>query len=111
MNKPRFKTKTRHLMDTVAPPKVKFTPRPVQSDFWTMLGWAPEDEALFKAEQEMLRHLTTRYEQGYIKVAGEYINTLVMGTGPPLLLMHGFGSGSFFSPFCQLKGSRIVPMD
>ncbi len=45
------------------------------------------------AETRVLSHLTTPYTRRMVQ-AGDYaINTLIMGEGPPLVLLHGHGGG------------------
>lgn len=55
--------------------------------------WRPTSaELLHAAEMKMLQGIRGKYEQGMVMVDGVPINTLKIGQGPPLVLVHGFGA-------------------
>eukprot|EP01126_Amoeba_proteus_P051139 TRINITY_DN6099_c0_g1_i13.p1 TRINITY_DN6099_c0_g1~~TRINITY_DN6099_c0_g1_i13.p1 ORF type:complete len:335 (-),score=58.55 TRINITY_DN6099_c0_g1_i13:187-1191(-) len=59
-------------------------------------GWKPTNkELLKKSEEDLLRLLREPYTIEKIKVQNFKVNTLKMGLpeNPPLILLHGFGSG------------------
>jgi len=61
----------------------------------TSFQWVPTGpELLAASEARVLKALRTRFEQRMVKLpSGHDINTLVMGQGPPLVLIHGWGAG------------------
>ncbi|KAL6076320.1 Alpha/beta hydrolase domain-containing protein 4 [Balamuthia mandrillaris] len=66
---------------------------------WRSLSWRPTSSALLaQAEQRMLRVVTTQMEQSLVQLSrtGHQINTIKMGRGPPLVLLHGFAAGVGF---------------
>jgi len=65
------------------------------SSKWWEWSWKPTSDAkLQEAEAAMLSCLTSPYELNTVLLEnGESINTLKLGNGPPLVLIHGFGGG------------------
>ncbi len=45
------------------------------------------------AEHRVLRHLHTPYSTRQVQAGPHSINTLIMGDGPPLVMLHGHGGG------------------
>jgi pimeloyl-ACP methyl ester carboxylesterase len=43
-----------------------------------------------------LKAAGVKYEQRFVQAGDDYINTIKMGQGPPLVLLHGFGAGVGF---------------
>lgn len=62
---------------------------------WYEWSWRPTSAAQLEvAEAAMLAALKTPFELSMVKLeTGEHINTIKMGTGPPLVMIHGFGGG------------------
>ena len=62
---------------------------------WYQWSWRPTSAAqLEEAERAMLATLKTPFELKLVELPnGEQINTIIMGTGPPLVMIHGFGGG------------------
>jgi len=58
--------------------------------------WSPTPEDVEKAEKKMLSVIKTPYEQKFIEFGEHKINTIKMGQGEPLVLIHGFGAGIGF---------------
>jgi pimeloyl-ACP methyl ester carboxylesterase len=58
-------------------------------------SWKPtSDEELRLAEAKMLSGVVGKYKQALVKITDDqYINTIKMGSGPTLVLLHGFGGG------------------
>jgi pimeloyl-ACP methyl ester carboxylesterase len=54
------------------------------------------DEELAKLETTILKTLEIDYEQYFVEAGDHRINTIRMGSGPPLVLWHGFGAGIGF---------------
>ncbi|KAL6070676.1 Alpha/beta hydrolase domain-containing protein 4 [Balamuthia mandrillaris] len=51
-------------------------------------------EHLFRAEHALLQRLTAQFESRVVEIEeGVFINTVTLGTGTPLVLLHGFGGG------------------
>eukprot|EP01111_Echinosteliopsis_oligospora_P001518 TRINITY_DN1226_c0_g1_i1.p1 TRINITY_DN1226_c0_g1~~TRINITY_DN1226_c0_g1_i1.p1 ORF type:complete len:365 (+),score=113.37 TRINITY_DN1226_c0_g1_i1:685-1779(+) len=71
------------------------------SSWWlpSMLSWKwnpTSPEKLESAERAMLSAVKTPFEQKMVKVGDHSINTVKIGRGPPLLLLHGFAAGVGF---------------
>lgn len=62
---------------------------------WWEWSWRPtSSEKLEQAETAMLSSLKIPYELSNVVLAnGESINTIKLGNGPPLVMIHGFGGG------------------
>lgn len=61
---------------------------------WPSFSWKPTSaELLEKAELNMLSKSGVSFEQKFIKAGDFEINTIKLGSGPPLVLFHGFGAG------------------
>lgn len=62
---------------------------------WYQWSWRPTSASkLESAERAMLACLKTPFELRMVDLpSGESINTLKMGQGPPLVMIHGFGGG------------------
>lgn len=62
---------------------------------WYEWSWRPTSAAqLEEAEKAMLATLTTPFELKLVELPnGESVNTIIMGSGPPLVMIHGFGGG------------------
>jgi len=67
--------------------------------FWKSIwryGWKPTTTDLLRdTETAILRTgLKTNYEHFYVDIGGgHHINTIKLGSGPPLVMLHGFGGG------------------
>jgi len=66
--------------------------------FWSSIrkyGWKPTTIDLLKdTENQILKTgIKTPFEQFYVDIGGYHINTLKMGSGTPLVMIHGFGGG------------------
>jgi len=72
---------------------------PVQNlGFWSSIwqhGWKPTNsDLLMTAEARILQTaLKTKYEQFFVDLGGNFINTIKLGNGPPLVMLHGYGGG------------------
>jgi len=82
-----------------------------------MPRWKPTSaEELENAEQEMLKVSGVAFKQMQVETApGQFVNTLICGTGPPLVLLHGFGAGIGFwtgnlAPFSKLHTVYAVDL-
>eukprot|EP01119_Soliformovum_irregulare_P018841 TRINITY_DN5854_c0_g1_i3.p1 TRINITY_DN5854_c0_g1~~TRINITY_DN5854_c0_g1_i3.p1 ORF type:complete len:423 (+),score=97.71 TRINITY_DN5854_c0_g1_i3:109-1377(+) len=62
--------------------------------FWKW-RWIPTSNKILRnAEKALLDTTKLDVKQEMVQIAeNEYINTITVGSGPPLVLMHGFGSG------------------
>lgn len=64
--------------------------------------WNTPENPLVKAEKELLKEVKSEFKQHFVILAdGTAVNTLQFSpNGPPLILIHGYGSGvgqvSFF---------------
>jgi abhydrolase domain-containing protein 4 len=65
------------------------------SSRWWNWSWKPTSaEKLRSSEEKMLSILNTPFELSSVLLEnGEHINTLKMGQGPPLVMIHGFAGG------------------
>eukprot|EP01027_Heterolobosea_sp_BB2_P010926 GEZU01015958.1.p1 GENE.GEZU01015958.1~~GEZU01015958.1.p1 ORF type:complete len:291 (+),score=47.99 GEZU01015958.1:238-1110(+) len=81
----------------ITPEMINSTPQ--VSWFWRMINtvipsWRPTSDAqLREAEQKMLEVVSTPIQQQMVTAGGHQINTVKLGSGPPLVLVHGFGGG------------------
>jgi pimeloyl-ACP methyl ester carboxylesterase len=74
-------------------------PLPKSSSWGVSLPrWRPTShEDLIDAETKVLSAIEEPFEQMMVKIGDNvHINTLKMGRGPPLVLLHGFGAGVGF---------------
>eukprot|EP01112_Ceratiomyxa_fruticulosa_P012061 TRINITY_DN3320_c0_g2_i3.p1 TRINITY_DN3320_c0_g2~~TRINITY_DN3320_c0_g2_i3.p1 ORF type:complete len:364 (-),score=71.91 TRINITY_DN3320_c0_g2_i3:138-1229(-) len=78
--------------ETITPP----TPSKTVWDY--LPKWVPTSSShLEQAEKGMLSVLNVPYETKVVHIKnGAYINTLKAGSGPPIVLVHGFGAGLGF---------------
>jgi len=59
--------------------------------------WKPtSDELLAHVEERILKETGLQFEQKMIHTGDHEINTIILGSGPPLVLFHGFGAGLGF---------------
>eukprot|EP01133_Synstelium_polycarpum_P002953 gene2953-3395_t len=64
---------------------------------WRNWRWVKSsDDQLESAEKKMLESITTPYEQTMVKVGDHLVNTIKVGSGEPLVLIHGYGAGLGF---------------
>jgi len=57
-------------------------------------GWTPTNSSLLaETEKAMLEGLKTPYRQFFVNVGENQINTIALGSGPPLVMIHGYGGG------------------
>jgi len=58
-------------------------------------GWKPTSEELFSTIENTLlkKTLKTEYRQEFVTAGGYQFNTIVLGSGPPLVMLHGYGGG------------------
>jgi len=65
------------------------------SSLWSHKRWTPTSRDVLRAsEARVLKVLKTPVEQRQVPISnGNFINTIVVGRGPPLVLIHGFGGG------------------
>jgi len=62
--------------------------------FSRLFTWVPTSPGLLQqAERKILSRLKAPYKTFFVKAGKHSINTLVLGKGPPLVLVHGFGGG------------------
>jgi pimeloyl-ACP methyl ester carboxylesterase len=60
---------------------------------WRAVAPAHDPAALASAEARALRHLQRPHTHRYVQAGQHQIHTLVMGEGPPLVMLHGHGGG------------------
>jgi len=59
--------------------------------------WKPtSEELLAQVEERILKETGLQFEQKMIHTGNHVINTIILGSGPPLVLFHGFGAGVAF---------------
>lgn len=84
-----------NLVDNDTPPLTNSSPSP---PFSRRLRWKPtSEEELEYFEKEMLSVIDIDYKQTFVEIdKNHFINTLIIGSGPPLVLFHGFAGGIGF---------------
>jgi len=78
----------------------KLLDQPIEEfGFWSSIrrygSWKPtNDDVLQTIESRILQAvLKEKYEQFFVDLGEHRINTIKMGSGPPLVMLHGFGGG------------------
>eukprot|EP01125_Pyxidicula_operculata_P011783 TRINITY_DN3857_c0_g1_i1.p1 TRINITY_DN3857_c0_g1~~TRINITY_DN3857_c0_g1_i1.p1 ORF type:complete len:376 (-),score=65.04 TRINITY_DN3857_c0_g1_i1:92-1099(-) len=57
-------------------------------------GWKPTNEKILEnSEKQILKVLDNDFKQFNVKCGDYEINTVKIGSGPPLVMLHGFGGG------------------
>eukprot|EP01090_Pellita_catalonica_P012287 TRINITY_DN2626_c0_g1_i3.p1 TRINITY_DN2626_c0_g1~~TRINITY_DN2626_c0_g1_i3.p1 ORF type:complete len:410 (+),score=44.52 TRINITY_DN2626_c0_g1_i3:96-1232(+) len=66
-------------------------------NYSSVFQWIPANhESLRRTEQLMLKRSKVDYKQYFVHIGEVKINTIQVGTGTPLVLLHGFGAGVGF---------------
>jgi len=66
----------------------------IWSSIWEY-GWKPTTVDLLRDTEAIIlkRGVKTPFEQFFVDVGGHHINTIKLGSGPPMVMLHGFGGG------------------
>ncbi|GAM19161.1 hypothetical protein SAMD00019534_023360 [Acytostelium subglobosum LB1] len=68
----------------------------VMESLWNWRWIKSSKEQMEHAEKRILQTIETPYEQRMVKVGDHEINTIKVGSGDPLVLVHGYGAGVGF---------------
>lgn len=67
---------------------------PYKAPWYWPVSWKPtSDYHLYQSEQAILSTLQVPFTQEFIGKDGLHVNTVKVGEGPPLVMVHGFGAG------------------